>query len=102
MLQAKARLTAGRSKYTVMFRSTVDGVPTVFTEYVWALTGNEKDALHVATLRAAERLSEELNVDRHVMATRLAQGRKLLTVADGWVSMTSSSRIQHRRDPEGN
>lgn len=100
MLGARARLTAGGSKYTVMFSSYVDGVPTIFTEYVWAETGDEDDALHAATLRAAGRLSEELNVDRHLMATRLTKGRRMLAITDGWVSMSSSRRIQPRREPK--
>jgi len=87
-------------RYTVLFSAVPwrDANPTVFTEYVYSSDDTDAEILKIAKRQASERYSRENNKDLHLVKTFMQSGR-LLTISDGFVSMSIHKKIQRRVRP---
>ena len=87
-------------QFTVMFSCVPwpKANPTVFTEYVYAPKDDETEAFIRAKNQAANRYSEQNNKDYSRVRTNI-QRAKLLSIHDGFISTTTSPKIQKRHIP---
>src|ERR1019366_4040788 len=98
---AKILVSLSTSQMTILFSASPwhGELPIVYTEYVWlppGKIGDEQEAVRRAVMQAAERASKQLNKDQTMVAANMMKTKKVFTIADGFVSMTSIRKIQRR------
>lgn len=91
-------ISISRERFTVLFEASPwrGEANVVYTEYVYADTDDEQDALKEAVRMAARRVSDTDNHDFTMVMAQMQRTKKLLAVADGFVSMTIGGKIKRR------